>query len=94
MNVERRAVAEQRSDVDEVRNAENRQEGWEIQDDREEDLQGREISNGEHLGRGLIAPGGIRVGLHLFLRGPAGVLATSAGGWRPCVPCCIRRGVP
>ena len=75
MNVERRAVSK-RSDVDEVCNAENRQEHWEIQDNREEDLQGGEISDGEHLGRGLIAPGGVRVGLHLSCGGPAGV-------WRP-----------
>ena len=72
----REASGPERSDVDEVCHAENRQEHWEIQDHREEDLQGGEISDGEHLGRGLIAPGGVRVGLHLSCGGPAGV-------WRP-----------
>ena len=57
--------------------AEDGQEGHKargVQDNREQDLQGREVSDGEHLCRGLVARGAARVGAQGGRRGFGGLL--------------------
>ena len=55
---------EERPDFDEAQGGDKGDQTRGIQDNREEHLQGGEVSDGEHLGRGLIARGAVGVGFH------------------------------
>ena len=74
MNSQRAGGREEASDFDRGRTRRRRPEARGIQEDREEDLQGGEVSDGEHLCRGLVALGAALVGFHGSCGGLGGLL--------------------
>ena len=64
INSQRLASREERADFDEVQGEEEGHQARGIQENCEQDLQGGEVSDGEHLCRGLIALGVVLIGSH------------------------------
>src|SRR5467141_18248 len=64
---------EDRSEFDEVEEAEENHHERGIQENREEDLQGGKVSDGEHLCRGLIALSAVLAGFHGVRKGLGGL---------------------
>ena len=73
MNVQGPAVANNVPNSTESTRLSKATKRWRIQDNREQDLQGREVSDGEDLCRGLVAPGAALVGCHGGLGGLGGL---------------------